>query len=237
MNQKSYNELFSQKLKELEHIHTFKDYFEWIKNHYYNHIFFEYHDSHTYSCDYFFKKSNAVSLFLKEKLTNIKKDSWIGLKLPNHPFYMILIFALQKNGFNVLFIDNNISEKNCNKVIEKSGISAIITDKIIDSIDIMYINFEEILNLGENDETDESEVFADKIALCSSGTEGNIKIFIYDGDNFLELIRKVIMGFGHTFPESVCPGEINKIVVSPPFFHIFGLGILFVFFSIGLTSY
>ena len=74
MNQKSYNELFSQKLKELEHIHTFKDYFEWIKNHYYNHIFFEYHDSHTYSCDYFFKKSNAVSLFLKEKLTNIKKS-------------------------------------------------------------------------------------------------------------------------------------------------------------------
>lgn len=232
---KFYNELFAQKSKELKLIHTFKEYFEWIKNQNDDHVFFEYNDSHTYSYDYFFGKSNAVSLYLKEKLINLKKDSWVGMKLPNHPLYLIILFSLLKNGFNVLFIDNNISAKNGNKVIEKSGISAIVTDKIIDGIDIMYINFAEILNLGEKDETDEYSFFADKIALCSSGTEGNIKISYYDGENFLEAIRKMIIGFENFFPKSVLPVEICKIVVSPPFFHIFGLIMLFIFFSVGIT--
>lgn len=235
MNSISYNELFSQKFKEMEHIHTFKDYFEWIKNNDENHVLFEYGDSPTYNCKYFFKKANAVYLFLKERLINIEKGSWIGIKLPNHPFYMIVLFALLKNGYNVLLIDNNISEKNCNKVIEKSGISAMVTDKTIDSIDIMYINFDEILHLKDSDETVESNCFADKIALCSSGTEGNIKISVYDGDNFLEIVKKSITGFSHSFPESVYTHDVNKIVIAPPFFHLFGLGALFIYFSVGIT--
>lgn len=235
MKEISYSTLFFQKFKEIEHIHTFKDYFEWIKNNYSNRIFFEYSGSRMYNCEYFFKKCNAISVFLKEKCLHIKKESWIGLKLPNHPYYMILIYALQKNGFNVLLIDDNISDKNLNKVIETSGIAAIVTDKIIDSIDIMYIGFEEILKFEERDEVGEFDVFADKIALCSSGTEGNIKISVYNGDDFFEALRKVILGFGYTFPRSVCYSDMNKIVVCSPFFHLFGIHMLFIYFSAGIT--
>lgn len=235
MNSKSYDELFSQKLRELKSIDTFKDCFEYVKNQYYDHIFFEYDTTQVYDCNYFFKKANAVYSFLNEKLINIMKGAWIGLKLPNHPFYMILIFALQKNGFNVLLIDNKISPKKCKKIIEQSGIAAIITDKMIDGTEILYIHFEEILNLNELDITEESEHFADKIALCSSGTEGNIKISVYKGEDFLEAVRRVLIGFGHTFPESICRSESSKIVVSPPFFHIFGLLVLFTYFFLGIT--
>ena len=234
MNKKSYKELFLQKFKEIEHICTFKDFFEWIKNNDQNHILFEY-GNFSCSCKYFSQKVNSVCLFLKEKLKDVKKGSWIGMKLPNHPYYIITLFALLKNHFNVLFIDNNISESNYNKVVKQSGISAVVTDKIIAKENIFYISFNEIINVKNYYEAENLNFFADKLALCSSGTEGNVKISVYDDKNFLELIKKTIRGFSYTFPKNMFTQNLNKVVIAPPFFHLFGIGSIFVYILLNIT--
>lgn len=235
MTQKiSYKYLFSKKLKILEGINTFQNYFEMIKNIYPENILFEYNGSEkTYDSKNFFKKVDSIHAFLEDKFKDFEKNSWVGIKLPNHPLYLAVCFATLKSGFNVVFIDDKISKNSCEKLINESGVLAIITNDAICSDIVLNVDFEQAIS-SENQKM-ASAFFADKIALCSSGTEGNIKISVYDGENFFSAVKKSFYGFTLFFSDQVFIDSVNKILVAPPFHHVFGMLVLFIFLTAGIT--
>lgn len=236
MDNMCYKKLFSEKLQAIQNMNTFKDYFKWIQNTYPNHVLFEYGNT-KYNCEYFFHKSDLISDFLEEKLKSLKKGSWIGIKLQNHPLYLAVCWGVLKSGFNILLIDTDISQPSYDSLVFQSGISAVITNEITDEPNnVITLLFDEIIDFKKSSHTKPKSSFvANKMALCSSGTEGTIKISVYSEENFLEAVKKSISGFKNVFLEADIKGVGDKILVSPPFFHIFGVLVLFIYTTVGIT--
>lgn len=228
--------LFAKKLREIEEMNSFYDYFSWLKRTYKDNIMFEY-DKQKYTGKYFFKIVSVVNAYLSYKLKNIKKGSWIGIRLKNHPFYVAVLWGTLKSGFNVILVDNNISPRSHSELINKSKMSVIITDDNTgwDS-DITTLFLDDILAFDGDIKID-SDFIATNIALCSSGTEGNMKISVYNEVDFLEAVKKSILGIKSAFDMADTMCDDDSVLISPPFFHIFGILCLFVYISVGITVF
>ncbi len=228
--------LFAKKLREIEEMNSFYDYFSWLKRTYKDNIMFEY-DKQKYTGKYFFKIVSVVNAYLSYKLKNIKKGSWIGIRLKNHPFYVAVLWGTLKSGFNVILVDNNISPRSHSELINKSKMSVIITDDNtgLDS-DITTLFLDDILAFDGDIKID-SDFIATNIALCSSGTEGNMKISVYNEVDFLEAVKKSILGIKSVFDTTDTMCGDDSVLISPPFFHIFGILCLFVYISVGITVF
>lgn len=226
--------LFAKKLSEMEGINSFYDYFLWLERTYKDNIMFEY-DNQKYTGKCFFKMVSVVNAYLSYKLKNIQKGAWIGIKLTNHPFYLAVLWGTLKSGFNAILVDDNISQCSYSELIDKSKMPVVITDdKTNWDRGIITLFLDDILAFDSNFKID-SDFIATNIALCSSGKEGNMKISVYNEVDFLEAVKKSILGIKSAFDTTDTMCGDDNILISPPFFHIFGILCLFIYISVGIT--
>ncbi len=82
-------DLFNKLIKKLNNCNSFEKYYNLLKKDNYEHLFCESYLSikkETYTHKHFFEKVNSLTIFFRKELSDIPKKSWIGIKLPNHPY-------------------------------------------------------------------------------------------------------------------------------------------------------
>lgn len=141
-------------------------------------------------------KIHGMALELKEGLVGIHEESWIALQADNNPWNMAIIWALLRNNMNVVLVD--VESKNTNDIIRHSGAKAIITSKdlFIDGITNIDINKIRLCDYVEYIPSDDK--FANKIALCTSGTSGIPKICVHTGKQVSAHIHSVLERYKQT---------------------------------------
>ncbi len=163
-------------------------------------------------------------LFAKEE-----RHKPIVFKATNSYQWVITFWAILMNGFKPVLIDARTSKEATQNLINQSGAVGIITDDVypysiskitIDDFEIEEPNGEFVPN------------WENELVFCSSGTTGDVKLMIYDGENFAHQIAASI-----EMPETTkdimypkCYGNV-KILAMVPFHHIFGFVAVFLWYT------
>ncbi|MCQ2773041.1 MAG: AMP-binding protein, partial [Bacilli bacterium] len=118
--------------------------------------------------------AKRLSSILKDKA----KDSVVALKVKNCPEWPLLFWAILMNGFRPLLIDARLAKENTQNLIRQGKAIALIANEVED-YDIPLIRVNNIQGGVVNNEFVEN--WANHVLFCSSGTTGDAKILIWDG--------------------------------------------------------
>ena len=159
------------------------------------------------------------------------EGSFIGIKLENSPDWPAVYWAILMSGSNPLLLDASAPPQITAHLLNEAGAAAIITSDPAE-YDVKKISPEEILNkiAPENFKP----VWGKYTALCTSGTTGTSKIFVYDEKAFCEQILSTYHIFESDETGSIMydykDGSLKQLVLLP-LHHIFGFMAVYMWFT------
>ena len=171
-----------------------------------------------------FKKIETLTALFQNELSEFSENSWVGIKLANHPYYLAVYFALLKNNFNVILLDNKGSIDYFNYVIENSKLVAIITDEPFESDQVKFISFKNSISSNLKLIANASlGKFANKVALCTSGTTGYFNIVVYTGEQIMYQFKSVLSIIKEAPIKTMEINNNTRLLVFPPLIIFMGL--------------
>lgn len=172
------------------------------------------------------EKTRDYAKKLSSILKGKAKDSVVGLKIKNCPEWPHLFWAILMNGFRPLLIDARLAKENTANLLRQGKAIALIANEVED-YDVPLIRSNNIE--GGKVDPEFVENWANHVLFCSSGTTGDAKILIWDGDNIIAQVAAAqnIPGNSWTL---IYPGKI-RILAMIPLHHIFGFVAVFLWFS------
>lgn len=196
-------------------------------------IAFEFYNKNKKYCKRSFKTvKNNISRYasvISELLKDKEKHLPVVFKCQNTPEWCEIFYAILMAGFKPLLVNTKISKEGVNNLAKQAKAVAAITDVACD-YDVKNIVIDDLVNskavAGFKEDWDDEVIF------CSSGTTGDVKMMVYNGENLshqvacaldMALLTKDIM-----YPKKY--GDI-KILAMIPFYHIFGFVAVFLWYS------
>ena len=168
------------------------------------------------------------ALYLSNK---IKKEGTnrVVLKVANCPSWGELFWALLMAGFVPVLVDAKLPRENVINLANQAKAIAIISDDNHEYT-INKIRFDNILQNAKEEMSNPS--WADEVIFSSSGTTGDAKLMIFNGENFVNQIccslKMTEESLDIMYPKKV--GQI-KILAMIPFHHIFGFVAVFLWYT------
>lgn len=120
------------------------------------------------------------------------------MKAQSGPLWFATVFAIWKIGYNVIVMDNACTEQYRENIMRHSGAKALITSDYFEANDCMTIDFNGLSACTKvSGEIGIIEYnFANKIALCTSGTTGIPQIYVYTGKQIITDIKIFLEKYG-----------------------------------------
>ena len=170
-----------------------------------------------------------ISSFANYFNENISHDQkYVGLLLENSPEWIYSFYGLLMAGFCPVLLSTKAKIESSKNIGEKLGISTVISN-------FSGLNDYKVINPFEIDKTKNQErlegMFANEVVMLTSGTSGNQKIVFYTGKELSEQMfnaLKIVEGSKEI--SKAYKGNLRHLVILP-FFHIFGLIAVLMWFS------
>lgn len=163
-------------------------------------------------------------------LSNIEKGSFVGFKLPNSPEWLMSFWALLMIGYKPLLINSLIDKEGTEKIIKESSAKAIISNESFEYSIKRYnlpISLDITLPLVVQ--------WENEIAFCTSGTTGDSRVYIYNGQALCNQIYAAYDMPKYT-NDIMYIGNTIRLITIIPFAHIFGFVAIFLWYSFfGMT--
>ena len=210
----------------------FSEIYRYIVNKNRKNVYAEYYNANSKIKHYKYQKMDQnVKRFASYIKTKIKaeENSRVILKMANSPAWGEVFWAILMSGYVPLLIDAKLPRENVENLAKQSKAVAIISDDNHEySID--KIRSDNILQSESKGEV--SNKWANEVIFSSSGTTGDAKLMIFNGENFVhQICCSLDMG-----KESVdimydkkC-GKV-KILAMIPFHHICGFVAVFLWYT------
>ena len=183
------------------------------------------------------KQAENVKMYaagIQRKLKDSKKDDIVVLKHANSPAWPELFWAIVMAGFRVLLVDARNSKEGTENLMKQSKAVAIVTDDMF-----LYENVKKIVpeDLVEYKGEPVEEKWANEVIFCSSGTTGDVKLMIFNGENLCHQINSAV-GVGTYNIDIMHPKSMGQIrtLAMIPFHHIFGFVAVFLWYSFYSTT-
>ena len=168
------------------------------------------------------------ALYLSNK---IKKEGTnrVVLKVANCPSWGEIFWALLMAGFVPVLVDAKLPRENVINLGNQAKAIAIISDDNHEYT-LNKIRLDNILQNAKEEMSNPS--LADEVIFSSSGTTGDAKLMIFNGENFVNQIccslKMAEESLDIMYPKKV--GQI-KILAMIPFHHIFGFVAVFLWYT------
>jgi len=190
-------------------------------------IFFD-EDGKKQSYTYAQYKTHAYYLarHLSSALSDIPSGSLIALKLKNCPSWPLLFWAGLMGGHPMLLIDAKLAHENTENLLKQSQAKAILVNEE-DPYSIPSFRLNEIKNSA--DDATFAPHWANQVIFCSSGTTGDAKMMVTDGEALCYQIAGALDMPKETL-DILHNGRIN-ILSMIPFHHIFGFTAVFLWYT------
>lgn len=202
------------------------------------------HKSET-AAEYSDQKSNVIKITFSEYDKMIERASrilsgkidktggFVGLKMKNSPFWPVMFWAILRTGFSPVLLDARAESFETEYLLKESLSLAVIAEDDFD-YSVLKISPDELLNEVSVKECElkESE-WGNSIALCTAGTTGKSRIFVYDGTamcNQLSVVKHFSGGNSANFIYDSKDGECKSMAFLP-LHHIFGFISVYLVYS------
>ena len=173
------------------------------------------------------KFASIISDMLKDK----EKHSVVILKLSNSPEWCISFYAILMAGFKPLLINATTRTDGVMNLARQAKAVAIVTDDPFNYDDLTEIYIDNLY--FRKPSKDFVPDWEDEVIFCSSGTTGDVKLMVFNGENLCHQIASCLDMPYETdtimYPRSY--GRI-KLLAMIPFHHIFGFVAIFLWYSI-----
>ena len=173
--------------------------------------------------------SYELASVLSQYLIQQPKNVPIILKCANSPHWCEIFWAILMCGYKPLLIDARTSKEGAIHVAEMSKALAIITDDN-NQYPITKISLSDLLE--EKHHYSFSPNWENEVIFSSSGTTGDVKLMVFNGENLCnQICASLEMGketMDIMYPDSM--GKL-KILAMIPFHHIFGFVAVFLWYS------
>lgn len=176
------------------------------------------------------KKSNLIAYKLKSKVSNHDGLNIVILKYKNCQNWAYAFWGILKAGFIPLLLDAKMSVSGVENVINQNKVNAIISDDS-NTYSCPKIDPELVLESKEKIKNFNCE-WADEVIFCTSGTTGDSKLMVFNGEAMCNQINcaKIFPFETKDLMYSKKNGDV-KILAMLPFHHIFGFVAVYLWFS------
>ncbi|MFA6620692.1 MAG: AMP-binding protein [Bacilli bacterium] len=190
-------------------------------------IFFD-EDGRKQSYTYAQYKTHAYYLarHLSSALSDIPSGALIALKLKNCPSWPLLFWAGLMGGHPMLLIDAKLAHENTENLLKQSGAKAILVNEE-DPYSVPSFRLNEIKN--SDDDASFAPHWANQVIFCSSGTTGDAKMMVTDGEALSFQIAGALDMPKETL-DILHSGKSN-ILSMIPLHHIFGFTAVFLWYT------
>ncbi len=171
------------------------------------------------------KYAKSLNIILK----NIDKNSFIAFKMNNSYKWPLIFWGLIFSGYRPLLINSILDKETTQSLINEGGAKAIISD---DGNEYLVPSFK-VNNIKILD-SDYSPVCANEVALCTSGTTGQSRIYVYDGEALCYQIYAAY-NMPNVTPDIMYEGSVRQLALLP-FSHIFGLIAILLWYTYFKTT-
>jgi acyl carrier protein len=226
----SYHKILDQLAGQL----TYKNIFDIICG-YEDRVAAEYFDSLDNKCCITYreykKRAGKAAGGLAHHLNGLRNE-FVGLKMANSPDWPSVFWAILISGNKALLLDAEGGPDATKSLLEEVGAVAIVSDRNEQYDGVIGLS---PVALMERDYADTAlGEFGDQVAMCTSGTTGSVRIFVYDG----EAMGQQILNAQHFLKSSkdliyeIKEGEIKNLAFLP-MHHIFGFVAVYMWYSAG----
>ena len=177
------------------------------------------------------KMDQNVKRFASYLKTKIKaeENSRVILKMANSPAWGEVFWAILMSGYVPLLVDAKLPRENAENLAKQSKAVAIISDDNHEySID--KIRADNILQCDSKGEV--SNKWANEVIFSSSGTTGDAKLMVFNGENFVHQIC-CSLEMGKESVDIIYDKKCGKVKILAmiPFHHIFGFVAVFLWYT------
>ena len=190
--------------------------------------------SKKYKYSLFRKHAFEIASILANFMIQKPKNVPIVLKAANGPHWGEIFWAILMCGYKPLLIDAKTSKEGTENLIKQGKAIAIITD---DSYEYEVPKFSLKDILEEQHTYDFAPNWENEVIFCSSGTTGNVKLMVFNGENLCNQIEAAL-DFQETSKDLLYPSSMGalNVLAMIPFHHIFGFIATFLwYFYFGAT--
>ncbi len=181
-----------------------------------------------YKYSLFRKHAFEIASILANFMIQQPKNVPIVLKAANSPHWGEIFWAILMCGYKPLLVDARTSKEGTENLIAQGKAVAIITDDNY-TYNVPKFSLKDILE--EKHSYDFAPNWENEVIFCSSGTTGNVKLMVFNGENLCNQIAAAL-DFQETsktllYPKSM--GEL-RVMAMIPFHHIFGFIATFLWY-------
>ena len=181
-----------------------------------------------YKYSLFRKHAFEIASILANFMIQQPKNVPIVLKAANSPHWGAIFWAILMCGYKPLLVDARTSKEGTENLIAQGKAVAIITDDNY-TYNVPKFSLKDILE--EKHSYDFAPNWENEVIFCSSGTTGNVKLMVFNGENLCNQIAAAL-DFQETsktllYPKSM--GEL-RVMAMIPFHHIFGFIATFLWY-------
>ena len=187
-----------------------------------------------YKYTLFRKHAFEIASILSNFMIQEPKNVPLVLKAPNGPHWGEIFWAILMCGYKPLLVDAKTSKEGTENLIKQGKAVAIITDDNY-SYDVPKFSLKDILQ--EKHSYDFAPTWENEVIFCSSGTTGNVKLMVFNGENLCHQIAAAL-DFQETSKDLLYPKSMGplRVMAMIPFHHIFGFIATFLwYFYFGAT--
>lgn len=171
----------------------------------------------------FFELCESIAGALSNRFKG-KEGSCIALRMDNSVLWCACFFGVLMAGFKPVLINTRLDEESIAKAVESTGCICVIADNESDKKG--YVAASSLQSKGIS-----APLWADEIILMTSGTTGNAKLIVFSGS----AICAQVFTTTEIIKESKSILQNKKLEIKLlallPFYHIFGLSAVFLWFS------
>lgn len=169
----------------------------------------------------------ALQEVLKERC-----GSFIGVKMKNSPDWPVVFWAVLMSGNYPLLLDAEGEYASTQNLLSQAGAVAVIGDGNEAYENVLGIPADGILQSQPGKSGVHHPLFGDRIAVCTSGTTGSIRVFVYDGEAMGHQINNAKSFFDQSKDLIYEKGELKNLAFLP-LHHIFGFIAVYLWYSCG----
>ena len=175
-----------------------------------------------------YREMAALSRDLGSRLRQIlggkPSEAPVALKYRNSPEWPSLFYAILASGHPVLLLDARLPKANAENLLRQAGAIAIITNES-EPFSVPSYRLADLKKARPG----AKGAWADHVLFCSSGTTGDAKIVVFDGERAFAQIDSA-RDIASETQELVYDGPIRNFAMIP-FHHIFGFVAVFLWFT------
>ena len=166
--------------------------------------------------------------YLRSKIKG-EDNSRVILKMANSPAWGEMFWAILMSGFVPVLIDAKTPRDNVENLAKQAKAIALISDDNHE-YSLNKIRVDNILQCSNDGKVNSK--WANEVVFSSSGTTGDAKLMVFNGENFVHQIC-CSLDMGKESVDIMYPNKYGKVKILAmiPFHHIFGFVAVFLWYT------